>query len=122
MEYKSENRHKCLECGEQIYDGRIDKRFCSKSCKNSYNNHKRQKVRAVHSIVRGRIEKNYEVLDKLYRMNVLSVNMGDLVLMGFNPDFFTGCRKNKRHNEFHCYEYKYCISETRLFNLQKSEL
>jgi len=32
--------HRCIECGE-ILNGRRDKKFCSDTCRTSYNNNKR---------------------------------------------------------------------------------
>ncbi len=48
-----EQKRKCLYCGEPIY-GRMDKKFCCDSCRNSYNYEKTHKqtniVRNINAI------------------------------------------------------------------------
>ena len=111
----------CLECGKEILYGRTDKKFCSEECKNKYHNNRHKYSRSMHYKVLNGIEKNYDILNRLYRSRVLSIDIGDLVALGFRLDYATGYRKSNRHDEYHCFEYKYYITRNRLFGLQKLE-
>ena len=116
-----QDRIACLECGKEIRYGRTDKKFCSEICKNKYHNNKHKYSRSMHSKVLNGIEKNYEILCRLYRSHVLSIDIGDLVALGFRIEYSTGYRKSNRHDEYHCFEFKYYITRNRLFGLQKVE-
>ena len=116
-----QDRIACLECGKEIRYGRTDKKFCSESCKNRYHNNKHKYSRSMHNKVLNGIEKNYEILCRLYRSHVLSIDIGDLIALGFRMEYSTGYRKSNRHDEYHCFEFKYYITRNRLFSLQKVE-
>ena len=121
MEYKIKPPGKptCLECGNVITYGRLDKKFCCDSCKNKYHNREQKDSRDIHRKVLRGLEKNYEILKKLHRTSITSIGIGDLLSMGFRPEYSTSYRKVNSHDEFRCFEFKYYISQTRLFNLQK---
>lgn len=121
MEYKISppKRGACLECGSQISYGRTDKKFCSEKCKNKYHNKLQKDSRSIHRKVLRGLEKNYEILSRLYRSDISSVSISDLLSLGFRPEYSTSYRKVNSHDEFRCFEFKYYISRTRLFNLQK---
>ena len=42
--------------------------------------------------------------------------------MGFKPSVITGYSKVKGHNEFRCFDIKYCQSPNRIFNIRRMEL
>ena len=121
MDYKiyPPGRPICLECGHEITYGRMDKKFCCEQCKNQYHNKQQKDSRAIHRKVMRGLEKNYEILNRLHRTNITSISIGDLLSMGFRPEYSTSYRKVNSHDEFCCFEFKYYISRTRLFNLQK---
>ena len=123
MDYKKPHFEplECLECGKEILYGRTDKKFCSEDCKNKYHNNRHRYSRNIHYKVLNGIEKNYSILNRLYRSHVLSIDIGDLVALGFRLDFSTGYRKSNRHDEYRCFEFKYYITRNRLFGLQKME-
>lgn len=112
----------CIECGHAIEYGRQDKKFCSVDCKNRYNNKKNCDVRSIHSRIRGILDKNYKVLDKLVKLNVTAMDLGDIVQWGFNPEYATSFRKVRRHNEYRCFEIKYYISATRIYNIERNKV
>ena len=121
MDYKI-NPHKrpvCLECGHEINYGRVDKKFCCERCKNLYHNKQQKDSRSVHRKVMRGLEKNYDILNRLHRTNITSIGIGDLLAMGFRPEYSTSYRKVHSHDEFRCFEFKYYMSTTRLFNLKK---
>ena len=123
MNYKKQQHEplECLECGKEIVYGRADKKFCSEDCKNKYHNNMHKYSRNMHIRVLNGIEKNYEILSKLYRSRVLSIDIGDLIALGFKIEYSTGYRKFNRHDEYRCFEFKYYITKNRLFGLQKVE-
>lgn len=47
------------------------------------------------------------------------MDMGDLISLGFRPEFSTGYKKIRSHDEYRSFEYKYNLSSSRLFNLQR---
>ena len=48
-----------------------------------------------------------------------SASISDLLSLGFRPEYSTSYRKVNSHDEFSCFEFRYYISKTRMFNLQK---
>ena len=102
--------------------GRKNRKFCSETCKNNYHNREYRGIRVRHARVKHCIDRNYDILDKLFKMKVYSIDITDIIMMGFNPEFSTGWRKSKTHIEYRCYEYRYCLSSNKLFNLEKGEI
>lgn len=121
MEYKiEENVQRCLECGNTLEYGRKGRKFCDDSCKNAYHNKRNHDLRSLHARIMGAINRNYEVLDRLILLKISAMDIGDAVLMGFNPDYSTGHRKSRGHEEYRCYEIKYYLSSSRIFNITRS--
>lgn len=123
MDYKKPHLEplECLECGKEILYGRTDKKFCSEDCKNKYHNNKHKYSRNVHNKVLNGIERNYDILNRLHRSHIASIDIGDLLALGFRLDYSTGYRRANRHDEYRCFEFKYYITRNRLFGLQKVE-
>jgi len=122
MKQNEETKANCLECGTELEYGRTDRKFCCPTCKNRYNNRKYYDIRSLHTRIRGILEKNYTILDKLIKLDISSMDMGDIVQWGFNPEYSTGHRKVRGHNEYRCYEIKYLISSSRIFNIERSKV
>ena len=120
MGYKTnenEETPRCLECGDTLNYGRSDRKFCGAKCKNAYHNRRTHDIRAVHYKVVGCINRNYEILDKLVKLGISSIDIPDVVQMGFSPDYSTSYHKVRTHDEFRCYEIKYFMTQNRLFNI-----
>ena len=97
----------CLECGEKI-SGRVDKKFCSDSCRNSYNNRINSDannfVRNVNNILR----KNRRILEELNPNGKAKVHRDKLLSEGFKFSYFTNIYRTKAGKEYHfCYEQGY---------------
>ena len=58
------NTRECLECGDQL-KGRIDKKFCSDYCRNSYNNKVNKDSKNLIRNMNNRLRKNYKILSDL---------------------------------------------------------
>ena len=121
MAYKyveSEGRE-CLECGQEILYGRSDKKFCSEECKNRYHNRKGNEFVRVHSKTMRILDNNYRILSRCLEQGQTSVDLGDAILWGFNPDYLTGIFRNKIKTELRCYDIKYYRSESRLYHIER---
>lgn len=111
---------RCLECGNPIFYGRSDKKFCSVVCKNQYHNRESHASMRIKRMINGVLEENYRILESLIRLKVSFVPLSDLVDMGFDPSYFTSYSKRGCHREIGCYDISYCMTESKLFNLRRT--
>ena len=107
----------CLECGDPIAYGRMDKKFCSAACKNRYHNKVARDRHSVRLKVVNILERNYAILESLAEMGTTSIRIADISLMGFNKEFMTSCRKAGSHMECWCFDISYICTATRIFNI-----
>jgi len=108
---------KCLDCGEALV-GRIDKKFCSDMCRNSYNNRLNNEsadlVRKVNTILR----KNRRILAGLIPVDKVTVHKDKLVNQGFNFNYFTSTYTTQKGAMYKfCYEYGYLPIESDFYML-----
>lgn len=123
MDYlKKEEPMHCLECGHEIPYGRGNKRFCDSKCKNKWHNRQTRDARIIHNRTLSGINKNYQILMKLVRMGVKTIDLDAVMALGFNPYITTGYRKKERRNEYRCYEFQYYLSDTKVFGICQVEL
>lgn len=123
MDYKNKQtaRRGCLECGEPIRHGRADKKFCSDACKNRYHNHQMNVFLKIHSKVIHALDKNHKILAHCLSHGLNSIDLGEAIEWGFNPEYVTGTRRSRMRQELRCFDIRYQRSETRLFNIEKIE-
>ena len=57
-------KKKCLECEEPL-NGRVDKKFCSDYCRNSYNNKIDKESKNLVRNTNNRLRKNHRLLSEL---------------------------------------------------------
>ncbi len=119
MNNKEDHLNRCLECGDRIRYGRTDRKFCCDKCKNSYNNRKTRVSRNFKLKVRNAIEKNYEILESLVKSELSSISLSEIAMMGFKVDFVTSYHKVGSHHEYWCYDIRYYLSDSRLFEIQR---
>lgn len=121
MDYKKNERHMpvCLECGDTIRYGRADKKFCCDECRTKNFNEKAKKGRLFRRRIMSALSRNYEILDRLIRADVESVDMMSLVSMGFSPTLMTSCRKYGKHDECGCFDIRYIKTGTRIYSISK---
>ncbi|MBN2520963.1 MAG: hypothetical protein JXB17_10690 [Bacteroidales bacterium] len=98
---------KCLECGE-TFQGRIDKKFCSDQCRNTYNNRlnsdSTNKIRNINNILR----KNHRILKKLNPKGKSKVHKAKLASKGFNFNYITNFYNTKNNKTYYfCYDQGY---------------
>lgn len=122
MEYKNDGQQQtCLECGREFY-GRKDKKFCSDECKNHFHNQEKRAGKRFRDRILTDLCSNYELLETLLKNRISVISLCDFEAMGFKPSVITGYSKVKGHNEFRCFDIKYCQSPNRIFNIRRMEL
>ena len=112
----------CLECGHKIKYGRSDKKFCCETCRSRYNNSQVRAGRAYKRRVRKAIAGNYDILDRLHRAGIKSMDLFELVNLGFVLDAVTSHRKVRHHDEYACFDIKYIMTPTRISGITKISL
>jgi len=124
MEYQKIIRRipKCLECGHKISYGRADKKFCCENCRNRYNNAQIKAARSYRRRVMKAMAANYEILDKLLKAGVTSMDLFDIVNLGFSLDVMTSHHRVRRHDEYACFDIKYIMTPTRISGIMKISL
>ncbi len=100
------NRY-CLECGT-VLRGRIDQKFCSDQCRNTYNNRLNKDESALMKNINNRLRKNRRILKELNPNGKAKVKKQTLLSKGFNFKYFTNVYKTKEGRVYYfCYEYGY---------------
>jgi len=110
-------KRNCLECGDQ-FEGRVDKKFCSDQCRNTYNNRNNKDeinlVRNINYILR----KNRRILEELNPSGKAKVSKSVLNDKGFNFQYFTNIYKTRNGKDyFFCYDQGYLPIEDDFFML-----
>lgn len=112
---------RCPMCGKVVTSGRIDRRFCSDSCKNRWHNRLRyiekEKLKEVRKVMRV-LHSNRDVLEKLLKMGVTSVDRLTLIHLGFNLCYFTSLQKVRHRWVYSCLDIQYELTPTRIKNVK----
>jgi hypothetical protein len=109
----------CPVCGD-IIRGRIDKKFCSDLCRNSFNNqlntYTNNYIRQVNNVLR----RNRRILSELNTSGKSKTSLSKLVEKGFDFKYFTSIHQTNSGNSYHfCYEQGYMKLENNLYALLK---
>lgn len=109
----------CPECGES-FNGRVDKKFCSDLCRNSYNNKLNSDstnyIRNINNILR----KNRRIMEELLPEETAKVTQQKLIDKGFNFSYYTNTSTTKTGKTYtFCYEYGYLPLEGNYYLLVK---
>lgn len=109
----------CPACGETIR-GRADKKFCSDSCRNAFNNKVNSDVtnhvRNINNILR----KNRKILEELIPKETAKTTKSKLSQKGFDFQYFTNTYTTKKGVAYYfCYEYGYLPIENDYYFLVK---
>ena len=123
MDYEKRMRRipTCLECGDKIRYGRTDKKFCCEDCRNRYYNELTRSGKAFRRKILSQLMANYQVLDRLFKAEVQSIDIIDAVTMGFVPGVVTSYRRVGKHDEFCCFDIKYIMTNMRIYSISKLE-
>ena len=112
---------RCLECGDVLPYGRRDMRFCSPTCKNKWHYQKEGNLKGLRMKTIGAIDRNYSILVSLLESGVTSIDIPDLVQMGYNLGCVTSYHKVRNHDEYRCYDIKYYMSDSRIFRIERCQ-
>ena len=111
----------CLECGE-VVKGRIDKKFCSDYCRNSYNNKVNKDSKNLIRNINNRLRKNYKILSELNTSGKTKVSRTKLYDRGFDFQLFTSIYTTKKGSTyFYVYDEGYLALENEIFLLIKRD-
>ncbi|MCC9017654.1 MULTISPECIES: hypothetical protein [Flavobacterium] len=112
----------CLECSEKIV-GREDKKFCSDSCRNAYNNKINKDSTNFMRNVNNKLRKNYRILSELNPNGKSKATRDKMTNKGFDFDFFTNILQTKTGNTYYfLYDQGYRSLDNDYFMLVKKEL
>lgn len=111
----------CLECGEKVV-GRIDKKFCSDYCRNTYNNKVDKDSKNLIRNTNNRLRKNYKILSQLNITGKTKVTRRKLFDNGFDFRLFTSIYETKTGNlYFYIYNQGYLELENEMYLLVKQD-
>ena len=112
---------KCLECAEKIV-GRIDKKFCSDYCRNTYNNKVNKESKNLIRNINNRLRKNYKVLSELNKSGKTKTTRNKLYDKGFDFQLFTSIYTTKTGNTyFYIYDQGYLALDNDFYLLIKKD-
>jgi predicted nucleic acid-binding Zn ribbon protein len=112
----------CLECNEKIV-GREDKKFCSDSCRNAYNNKINKDSTNFMRNVNNKLRKNYRILCELNSEGKSKATRDKMLNKGFDFDFFTNILQTKTGNTYYfLYDQGYRSLDNDYFMLVKKEI
>ena len=113
------NEKKCLECGDS-FKGRIDKKYCSDYCRNTYNNKVNRDSKNLIRNTNNRLRKNYNILTKLNKTGKVKVSRSRLISHNFDFNFFTQIYVTKASKTyFYVYDQGYLELENEIYLLIK---
>ena len=112
---------KCLECGTPIV-GRIDKKFCSDYCRNTYNNKVDTDSKNLIRNTNNRLKKNYKILSALNLSGKTKTTRTRLNNQNFDFNYITSIYTTKTGNVYYyVYDQGYLALENDYFLLIKRE-
>ncbi|WP_289053532.1 DUF2116 family Zn-ribbon domain-containing protein [Carboxylicivirga marina] len=107
----------CPVCNDPII-GRIDKKFCSDQCRNSFNNRRYSSENLLVQKVNRTLKKNYSILQSLNQSGKTKVKRSKLLQEGFDFNYFTSIYTTQKGASYHlCYDQGYLSLSDELFLL-----
>ncbi|SNR50917.1 hypothetical protein [Lutibacter flavus] len=111
----------CLECGEELV-GRVDKKFCSDYCRNSYNNKVNKGSKNLIRNINNRLRKNHKLLCDLNTTGKTKVTRTKLLDGNFDFSFFTSIYTTKTGNTYYyIYDQGYLALDNDFYLLIRRE-
>ncbi len=115
------NQQKCIECGDS-FKGRIDKKYCSDYCRNTYNNKVNKTAKNLIRNTNNRLRKNYKVLTELNKTGKIKVSRSKLISRNFDFNFFTQIYTTKTNNVYYyVYDQGYLELDNEIYLLIKRD-
>ena len=111
----------CPECDNKIV-GRIDKKFCSDACRNSYNNTINKDSKNLIRNTNNRLRKNYRILEEFNPDQKKKISRARLVEKGFDFNYFTSIYTTKAGTIYYfIYDQGYLPLENEYYALVKRD-
>ncbi len=98
-----EEKRLCPVCNDPII-GRVDKKFCSDQCRNTFNNERYSSGSVIVQKVNRVLKKNYSILKTLNASGKTKIKRSKLLQEGFDFNYFTGIYKTQKG---HAYQLVY---------------
>lgn len=112
----------CPECGEVIV-GRVDKKFCSDACRNTFNNKANSDSSNYVRNINNQLRKNRRILEDLLQGDKITLPKQKLLDKGFNFKYYTNQSTTKNgHTYVYCYEFGYLPLEHDLVLIVKKKV
>lgn len=112
---------KCLECSREL-KGRIDKKFCSDYCRNTYNNRLNRASKNLIRNTNNRLRKNYTILSALNTSGKTKTTRSKLIGKNFDFNFFTSIYTTKAGKTyFYIYDQGYLPLDDEYYLLIKRD-
>ena len=104
-------KQNCILCSKPIV-GRTDKKYCSLSCKNTFNYDQRSHTKTATQAIDSILHKNREILDVIMgpKRKKMQISKTELTQMGFQSDYLTGFYTNSR-GKLYRYVYDFAWME-----------
>lgn len=94
----------CEKCGKPIH-GRLDKKFCNASCRNTFNNQVKRRDEQYILEVNRTIRKNRKILKTLSPIGKSTVRKEVLDALGYNFNIFSSMYRTSKGTIYYlCYE------------------
>ncbi len=99
----------CLNCGAPMR-GRIDKKFCDDSCRNTFNNQQNSSTINLVRNINHALRKNRNILESLIPEGeeMVKTTRDKMLRQDFHFKYFTHSYETKKGSHYHyCYDYGY---------------
>lgn len=113
---------KCLECGETLL-GRIDKKYCSDHCRNTYNNRLNKDSKNLVRNINNKLRKNYRILNSfLLKEGKATTTKMRLMDKGFDFEYLTNLYTTKKGSTYYfVYDLGYLPLDNDYYMIVKRE-
>jgi predicted nucleic acid-binding Zn ribbon protein len=109
--------NQCPNCGASI-NGRVDKKFCSDYCRNTFNNKKNSDVNNYMRNVNNALRKNRRILATMNVHQKTKVPKKKLLQAGFNFEYYTNVYETRKGSKyFFCYDQGYLTIDDKFLTL-----
>lgn len=113
----TEDSKVCLECGIKL-SGRVDKKFCSDFCRNTFHNRAKADSLELVKSINAVLKKNRRILAELNPAGKSKVTREELIRKGFSFTYFTNIFHTRTGKTYYfCYDQGYVELEPNFFAL-----
>ena len=111
----------CLECEKPLM-GRVDKKFCSDMCRNSYNNRLNSDSHNLIRNMNNQLRRNRRILEELCPEEKARTTKSFLMTRGFDFNLITSVRPTQKGSVYHfVYDYGYLELENDFYLIVKDK-